>query len=96
VQNAALYRRIARGNETYVVPNRFKTHEQVLEENLPDEEARLLEEVRTRMGGPFKHAPLSFECWLIGRSPAMTITEGERGIIQAIAQEMNISLRNER
>lgn len=96
MQNTELFRRIARGDATYVIPNRFKAELRIAEEDLPGEELRLLEEVRNRMGGHLKHAPLSLECWLTGRSPAMTVTEGERDHIRAIAREMNISLRNER
>lgn len=96
MQNAELFRRIARGNEPYTIPNRFQAGLRVAEEDLPGEESRLLDAVRDRMGGPWKHAPLSLECWLVGRSPAMTVTEGERYHIWTIAREMNISLRNER
>lgn len=97
MQNNELYERLALRGSSYEIPNRYKAGIRIpFWEELPPIELRLLSEVRGAMGGQWKWSSLSLEMWLVGRSPAMTVTEGERGIISDIARDLGISIKNER
>lgn len=79
------------------IPNRRKAgirYHEVAE--LPRDEQWLLQAVHMHMDTDNKMAAVSLECWLLGRSPAMTVTEAEREQIRQLARERGISLKNER
>lgn len=79
------------------IPNRRKAgirYHKVAE--LPRDEQWLLQAVHLHMDTDNKMAAISLECWLLGRSPAMTVTEAEREQIKQLAAERGISLKNER
>lgn len=97
MQNVELRERMSLKGASYEIPNRFRDSTLIPSwEELPPIELRLLAEVREAMGGQWRWSSLSLEMWLVGRSPAMTVTEGERYHISEIARDLGVSIKNER
>jgi len=82
--------------DVYFVPNRRKHKKALSADRLPYIELRLLDLVEEQMGGRLSHPYISLKCWLLGLTPAMTVTEAERQEIRTIADLIHVSIRNER
>ena len=76
----------------YRIPLRHPQGIRLRDYELPYEEYRFLQKVRTRLGGKLGQSTVALQSLLVGEIGTIDISSGDRKIIEETAKEMRIVL----